>query len=285
MSHVAKSENGCWIWTGKLHPKAGYGLAMPRYGDVFAHRASYKLFRGEIPKGMHIDHLCRVKRCVNPDHLEVVTPAENNRRGLSRSALNIQKTSCIHGHPFDEANTRLYIGKDGRRVRFCIACTKRRNAVSTPRVPNPSKEELSRLLDEGMNWSELGRMFGVCSTAPASWAKRFGIFVRKSGREPLPPIAKCRKGHPFTTENTIYNTCNGKPSRRCRICLNANMAKRRASFHHVPLTRPTRDELESDIKSGMNFCEIGRKYGVTNVSAKRWAVRFGLDPAHTRRSK
>lgn len=69
-------ENGCWIWKGYV-AKHGYGYQ----GRVPAHRAVYIEHRGVIPPGLDLDHLCRVRACVNPDHLEPVTRAENLRRG------------------------------------------------------------------------------------------------------------------------------------------------------------------------------------------------------------
>jgi hypothetical protein len=76
-----KSE--CWIWQLKIHTKTGYGMVRVGGKDYSAHRWYYEQARGSIPDGMWIDHLCRVKECVNPDHLEVVTPQRNTRRGLS----------------------------------------------------------------------------------------------------------------------------------------------------------------------------------------------------------
>lgn len=87
--------DGCWLWTGAVH-KTGYGLFNPGEGVVRAHRWSYEHYRGPIPNGLHIDHLCRVRRCVNPDHLEAVTQAENNRRSFAaRGLLGV----CGQGHP------------------------------------------------------------------------------------------------------------------------------------------------------------------------------------------
>lgn len=81
MDKVAPEPNtGCWLWLGALSAK-GYARFHDRsYIVVWAHRWAYVHFRGRIPKGKHLDHLCRVPSCVNPDHLEPVTVKENNRR-------------------------------------------------------------------------------------------------------------------------------------------------------------------------------------------------------------
>lgn len=71
--------DSCWLWIGGKQA-AGYGSFGVRGSGKLAHRVSYELHRGAIPDGLHLDHLCRVKSCVNPDHLEPVTPRENVRR-------------------------------------------------------------------------------------------------------------------------------------------------------------------------------------------------------------
>ena len=71
--------NGCWIWQRGVNPVSRYGML----GRRWAHRVIYEREVGPIPRGMELDHLCRVKACVNPDHLEVVTKSENAKRGLT----------------------------------------------------------------------------------------------------------------------------------------------------------------------------------------------------------
>ena len=74
----------------------------------------YEAMVGPIPDGLHLDHLCRVRRCCNPGHLEPVEPAENTRRGAqARPKAEV----CKYGHPYDEQNTRIH--KNGRDCREC----------------------------------------------------------------------------------------------------------------------------------------------------------------------
>lgn len=77
-------NNGCWIWNGAIH-KSGYGQIKWEGKSTVAHRVIYTIFKGEIPKGLVIDHLCNIKKCVNPEHLEAVTYAENTQRAWNRN--------------------------------------------------------------------------------------------------------------------------------------------------------------------------------------------------------
>ena len=104
----------CWEWTGAKNPK-GYGY-MPAFGrgHYLAHRMSYELFVGPIPEGLELDHLCRNRGCVNPDHVEPVTHLENMRRGAFAT-----RTLCVNGHHYDAVNT--YIRPNGNRdCRVCV---------------------------------------------------------------------------------------------------------------------------------------------------------------------
>lgn len=105
---------GCWLWTASLIPRTGYGAFTPRSRTgISAHRWAYINTVGAIPEGLVLDHLCRVRRCVNPDHLEPVTPLENTRRGVG----NGKETHCPHGHPYSGPNLYVHAGH-----RSCRAC-------------------------------------------------------------------------------------------------------------------------------------------------------------------
>lgn len=92
-------NTGCWLWLGSLS-WYGYGWIWDGKRNTHAHRVSYELYRGQIPGGLHLDHLCRVRCCVNPAHLEAVTSAENTSRGLLGG-----RSHCKRGHEFTEANS------------------------------------------------------------------------------------------------------------------------------------------------------------------------------------
>lgn len=114
---VQKTDS-CWLWTG-AKSSAGYGTFNlgDNRGYDYAHRVAYRLLAGPIPDGLVIDHLCRVRHCCNPDHLEPVDPAENVRRGLAPYGL---RTECRHGHDIaDTTNVYVQPGLTGHRCRAC----------------------------------------------------------------------------------------------------------------------------------------------------------------------
>ena len=103
--------SGCWIWLGAIQSK-GYGNFTLNGRSVLPHRFAYEQERGPIPKGKELDHLCRVRCCVNPAHLEAVEHRVNVQRGV-RPVV----THCKHGHEFTDENTYLHRG-----CRHCRAC-------------------------------------------------------------------------------------------------------------------------------------------------------------------
>jgi len=118
------AAGGCWEWTGGISDN-GYGRFRAGGNKGYAHRFAWELLRGPIPGGLTIDHLCRNRRCVNPDHLEPVDCRTNLLRGVGPSAVNATKTRCVNGHPFDQRNT--YVWKDGSR--YCRECRRLREAA------------------------------------------------------------------------------------------------------------------------------------------------------------
>ena len=123
----------CWIWTGCLN-KHGYGkISMGLRGGSIrgTHVVAYELLVGNVPGGLELDHLCRVRACLNPLHLEPVTGAENMRRAMEA------RTHCDRGHLFNEANTRWYRGH-----RLCRACD-REDAARRRQAPPPGTRHLA----------------------------------------------------------------------------------------------------------------------------------------------
>lgn len=113
---IDRQPDGCWLWTG-ARLSNGYG----RLGNELAHRLVYEMLVEPIPDGLTIDHLCRVRLCVNPMHLEPVTYSVNTSRAMPfRDTQNgrAERTHCPRNHPYDEANT--YVSGSGwRRCRTC----------------------------------------------------------------------------------------------------------------------------------------------------------------------
>lgn len=127
-----KHESGCWLWTA-AHSAEGYGLFhLPRpRGMVRAYRFAWEnTGHGAIPPGMQIDHKCRVPACVNPDHLQVVTPRENTLLGIGPTAVNARLTHCRRGHALPAKNAR---GR--RRCRECENAGDRRRYAERSAVP------------------------------------------------------------------------------------------------------------------------------------------------------
>lgn len=112
----------CWLWTAATHDE-GYGRFWDGARLVPAHRWAYLSLVGPIPEGLHLDHLCRTRACVNPAHLEPVTPRENTLRAPVTRARAGQ-VACVHGHAFTPGNT---ITKPNG-TRKCRECAKARSA-------------------------------------------------------------------------------------------------------------------------------------------------------------
>lgn len=126
-SRVTINGSGCWLWPGAVTKSdrpggGGYAIARVDGKTRLLHRAMYEHHVGPIPDGATLDHLCRVRHCVNPAHLEPVTSQTNTLRGVGPTARNAVKTACTQGHPYDGDN--LYVDKSGRR--HCRTCRRER---------------------------------------------------------------------------------------------------------------------------------------------------------------
>jgi hypothetical protein len=127
----------CWQWTGAIN-RGGYGnINIKQDNGAWVprtvHRVAYQILIGPIPEGLELDHLCRVRSCCNPWHLEPVTKTVNVRRGRAPKTSGAwlrAKTHCPHGHPYDEGNTRK--SPSGRR--HCRACERIRARKNRARV-------------------------------------------------------------------------------------------------------------------------------------------------------
>lgn len=182
------TDSGCWEWTGRLHPK-GYAYIGTGGSLRHVHRVAYELWVGPIPDGLQLDHLCRNRCCFNPAHLEPVTREENLRRGIRRCG-NMLKTHCKRGHPFDAENTILVPGPKGvgRRCRICYNATQAAFRLKNGMVPRVPKP-------------------------------------------PAPPKERvwathCKRGHPFSVENTYLWVAATRIKRCCRACMRIADKKR-----------------------------------------------------------
>ena len=125
---IGKEPGDCWLWLGGRHSH-GYGS---HNRHDYAHRTAWELLVGPIPAGLTVDHLCRVRHCVNPAHMELVTNKENILRGESVAAKYARRSCCVRGHEFTNENTLRVKGRSGRICRKCSRI-RAKNRILTPR--------------------------------------------------------------------------------------------------------------------------------------------------------
>lgn len=127
-------NTGCWLWTASDNGR-GYGRIRHKGRTVQAHRLIYEFVKGEIPHGLELDHTCRVKCCVNPDHLDPIDHRENVRRGAAGATTAKRqraKTHCPRGHEYSGYN--LIVRANGaRQCRECVMGRRRATPYAPPR--------------------------------------------------------------------------------------------------------------------------------------------------------
>lgn len=187
-------KTGCWRWTAYIKPNgyAYFGLGREE-GAVYAHRWAYEYFVGPIPSGMDLDHLCRVRHCVNPAHLEPVPRRTNLLRGKTAPAENVAKTHCPHGHEYSPENT--YVDSVGSR--HCKACRLERSRSDRAREyqrryrkehPEQERETRARYLErhpeEKQRAAERYRARYSTPEAKAERSARFKEYWREYSQRP-----------------------------------------------------------------------------------------------------
>lgn len=124
---VEVTESGCWEWRRSILA-AGYGCIRVDGKTRTTHSVAYEVFKGRVPEGLEIDHLCRNRACCNPDHMEAVTHSVNVRRG-NGPKIKRAITHCPNGHEYTEDNLYRFSGR-----RACKTCAKRRSAERKARL-------------------------------------------------------------------------------------------------------------------------------------------------------
>lgn len=156
----------CWLWRAATNAK-GYGRCSHSGRMRLAHGVSFELSGSVVPEGYTIDHLCRVRHCVNPDHLEAVPHRVNLLRGNTVTAACAAKTHCVNGHPFDVINT----SRANNGARRCRACARVRNYQTyqprtnarrrRPKLTDEERAGIRSMIGEGMTQEAVAMRFNV----------------------------------------------------------------------------------------------------------------------------
>ena len=215
---IERRPDGCWQWQMKL-TTGGYGKWCHDGRVTPAHRRVYELLVGPIPDGLDLDHLCRNRGCVNPEHLEPVTNRENVLRGISPHARNARRTHCAQGHEFTAENIR----RDARGHRQCRECARLRSQRHNAAQPKLDRSKCKNGHPRTDEHGYRGEESWVCRTCNRLRARRPGGYLdpeRERGTH-------CPKGHEYTPENTYTYRRGEREYRYCREC-NREAARKRS---------------------------------------------------------
>lgn len=226
---VAKTTpNECWLWIPRLGG-GGYGQIYIKGKQRYVHRVSYELANGPIPHGLVVDHICKVRHCVNPAHLRAVTTRENiiHARAWEQGAqVQRSKTRCPKDHPYDEANT----SKKPDGSRGCRECARAASAAYKARYRLENPLEVRQPKTHCVHDHE----FTPENTyvAPATGARTCRECKRRQVKayRARPKVVRyqadvCKNGHEFDADNAYISPTG---NRGCRTCARASS---RAWYH------------------------------------------------------
>ena len=204
-TYIDKTDT-CWLWTGsKVGGYGVYSTGATRGLEEQAHRFAWQALVGEIPEAMELDHICGIRNCVNPGHLQLVEQGFNRKQGLKVARANQKaRTHCKRGHEYTDENT--YIEREGwRRCKSCQALSQK-EYHERKRVAKTHCKRGHEFTDENTYVTRAGSR--VCRKCGA---------LRKKEYQERKRVAKthCENGHEFTDENTHVRS-NG--DRQCREC-------------------------------------------------------------------
>lgn len=176
LARVVIDDSGCWLWQGTRIPN-GYGTIGVRHARKgYVHRVAYETWIGAIPEGHIIDHLCRVRICCNPAHLEAVTPSQNTVRGDTIPVRRAARTHCLRNHEYTLHNTVWQAGRNGKRKRGCRTCIAlRRSGAVAPLTARLSEADVRRIRTRaaaGESASRIARDYPVWPSAIESVIRR-----------------------------------------------------------------------------------------------------------------
>lgn len=213
---------GCHNWTKTL-TTAGYGQVSTgtKVKKRPAHRASYELHKGPIPDGMQIDHLCRNPRCINPDHLEAVTPQENTLRGMAPNAIAVRNGACTKGHPYVEGSHYVH-PKTGHRS--CRICNPHRRGTPRPKLTAAMRDEALKRAKSGETQRHIAKLMGISGASVGKLLHQAGFYGAEAASRPFnerarrgPPVGEASTRSKLTDEQVLAIRSSTESNRKAAV--------------------------------------------------------------------
>lgn len=240
----------CWLWIAGKNIRDGYGKFWLDNKLKSAHRVSYEFFKGPIPEGLDLDHLCRVRHCVNPDHLEPVTAYENMRRS---PFFNGNKTHCIRGHEFNKRNT-IFMNDGHRKCNKCYHKWKQNHLkeLRDKTAANPYQPKTHCIRGHKLP------PFSKDENRPCKICLKESQIIISELIGPTRSKDHCINGHEYTPENSRINS---KGYRMCVTChrATANLPPRKDRTQCRHGHKFTKETIYLNTK-GVKECQICREH-------------------------